>query len=263
MIQRSCSGRRGGLTGVLVASALVAGNAGCGLFDTSNPVDINVFAAHHARRDMDGLLPSYGFNNSPRTWVNDLGWQINVTEGYIVITGASIVSCDGEAFDLDLPFGPVPEYLNATDLDVIVVGSAEIPEGDYCELDVQYGPYRAEEAAMASEGAHPVPTGRDLEGQTIFIAGRASKDDVVVDFALISGESSEMRLKLREGDGTPTTYEAIAGGGAPKATVGKTYDRFFDGIDFSTYEAEAEAINAGLMEILVDETRAYRGTTIY
>ncbi len=212
---------------------------------------------------MDGVLPTYGFNNSPRTWVNDMGWEINVTEGYIVITGASIISCAGDSYELDLPFGPVPEYITSTDLDVIVVGSAEIPEGDYCEIEVEYGPYRAEAAAMAAEGAHPIPSGRDLEGQTILIAGRASKDDVVVDFALMSGESSTMTLKIREGDGTPTTYDAVAGVGAQKATVGKTYDRFFDGIDFSTYEAEAEAINAGLMQILIDETRAYRGTTIY
>jgi len=263
MIQRSFSGLRRGLTGIFVASSLVAGSAGCGLFDTSSPVDINVFAAHHPRRDIDGVLPIYGYNNSPRTWVNDEGWEINVTEGYIVITGASIVSCDGEAFELELPFGPVPEYINSTDLDVIVVGSAEIPEGDYCELEVEYGPYSATTAAMATEGAHPIPTGRDLEGQTIFIAGRASKDDVVVDFALMSGEASKMTLKLRDGGGTPTTFEAVAGVGAQKATVGKTYDRFFEGIDFTTYDVEADVINAGLMQILLDETRAYRGTTIY
>ncbi|MCA9635315.1 MAG: hypothetical protein KC420_04705, partial [Myxococcales bacterium] len=69
--------------------------------------------------------------------------------------------------------------------------------------------------------------------------------------------------KLRDGDGTPDEYDIVADSGAHKTTAAKTYDRFFDGIDFSTYEANAAQINAGLMDILVAETKTYHGTTIY
>ncbi|HFE43889.1 MAG TPA: hypothetical protein ENJ18_00130 [Nannocystis exedens] len=263
MIHPSCTDRSSLGARLFLALALVFGGVGCGLFDMTTDVGISVFAAHHPRRGDDGKFPEYGFDNKPRTWTNDAGWEVNLTESYIVITGASLVACDGTEYPLSTPFGPLPEYLNWTDFDVTVLGSTEIPEGDYCDLRVDYGPYRAEAAAMANEDPHVVPSGRDLEGITIFLAGRAIKDDMTVDFALISGESNSSVFELREGDGMPAPFTVVDEGGGLKATIGKTYDRFFDGIDFATYEADSESINAGLMTILVEETRAYRGTTIY
>lgn len=252
--------RLGPLTGLL-ALALVGG--GCELFDTSQPVDVNVFAAHHPRRGMDGTYPDYGFNDSKRTWVNDAGWEINVFEGYIVLTGAEMIGCDGASYPVELPKGPFPEYINFLDLDVKNIGALQVPEGDYCEFRVTYGPYDPSVAAAAPEGAHPLPTQRDLSGTTISLAGTAVKDGTPVDFHLTTGASQTVTLKLREGDGTPAEYEIIDGVGTFKVTVGKTYDRFFDGIDFTDYAAQAQAINDGLMQVLVDETRAYRGTSIY
>jgi len=254
---------RGGLVRLAVGLALVAGSSGCELFDQSSSVDLNMFVAHHPRRSVDGPYPEFGFDEKPRTWVNDQGWEINMTEGYIVMTAASLIGCDGVEYPIDLDFGPVPEYINSTDLDVTIAGGVEIEEGDYCDVSVEFGPYRAETAMAAPNGAHEIPTGRDLEGVTIFLAGRAIKDDVSVDFALISGESSSTTMKIREGDGTPATFDVESGVGSFKVTIGKTYDRFFDGIDFATYDAEQETINGGLMPILIDETRGYRGTTIY
>ncbi len=257
-VDRSSAGVR-----LLLALALASGGVGCGFFEITNDIGISVFAAHHPRRADDGSFPEYGFDNLPRTWINDAGWEINLTEGYIVITGAKLIACDGTEYPISTPFGPLPEYINSTDFDVTVVGSVTIPEGDYCELSVDYGPYRAEAVGMATEEAHVVASGRDLEGITIFLAGRAIKDDMVVDFALQSGESRTSVFELRVADGTPEVFEVMNEGGALKATIGKTYDRFFDGIDFATYDANSESINAGLMTILVEESQAYRGTTIY
>ncbi len=252
-----------GVRRLLLALALATGGAGCGLFDITSDVTIDIFAAHHPRRGAEGVFPEYGFDNLPRTWTNDTGWEINLTEGYIVITGARLIACDGTEYPISTPFGPLPEYVNWTDFDVTVLGGAEIPEGDYCELSVDYGPYQAEKAALAAEQAHVIPSGRDLEGLTIFLAGRATKDDMVVDFALQSGESRSSSFELRAGDGTPAIFEVMDEGGALKATIGKTYDRFFEGIDFTTYDTNADAINAGLMTILIEESQAYRGTTIF
>ncbi|MEZ4382006.1 MAG: hypothetical protein R3A79_11715 [Nannocystaceae bacterium] len=252
------SRRMGPLTGLL-ALALVGG--GCELFDTSQPVDVNVFAAHHPRRGMDGTFPDYGFADSKRTWVNDLGWQINVFEGYIVITAAELISCDGARYPVEMPKGPFPEYLNSLDLDVKNLGALQVPEDTYCEVAVTYGPYDPSVAAAAPEGAHPLPTQSDLNGISIVLAGSAVKDDQVVDFTLISGASQSLTAKLREADGSPTEYEIVDGVGSFKVTIGKTYDRFFDGIDFATYDPQATSDT--LMQILVDETRVYRGTTIF
>ena len=107
---------------LVTASLLAGGSAGCELFGDTSLVQLNVYASHHGRRDQTGEIPDYGLPESKRTFVNDLGWEINVSDGYFVITGATLIACDGAQHEIHMPRGPLPEWVNAADRDVTIIG---------------------------------------------------------------------------------------------------------------------------------------------
>ncbi|MEZ4454451.1 MAG: hypothetical protein R3B09_33675 [Nannocystaceae bacterium] len=244
---------------VVLSLAVIA--FGCGLGDADEEARIDVFTTHHAAPLPSGEIPTYGAPTAARTWVNDMGWEVNLTEGYIVVRGLRLVECDDTKHEVPFAYGPFPDYLNAQDLDVVPMGGVDTPVGTYCSVIVNYGPYRFADTQGTPKGPYPLPTDRDLEGTTIFLAGIARLGDQTVPFEFRSSEDRIVELEIREADGVPTEYRVEAGVGALKVTLGKTYDPFFNGIDFSAFDPMM--INAGLMDHLVMQSRAYRGTTIY
>lgn len=240
---------------------VAAMSLGCGLLEADESARVDVFVTHHAAPDPSGQIPPYGEALGKRTWVNDMGWEINLTEGYVVTTGVRLVDCDGVKREIDLAYGPLPEYLLTEDLDVVNMGGGEVPIGEYCSVIVDYGPYHEADAADAPKGKFPLQTDRALEGVTIFLAGIARLGDVTVPFELVNSDARIVDLELREANGVPTPYNVEAGVGALKVTLGKTYDPFFAGVDFNT--VDQAALSAELMERLIAQSRAYHGTTIY
>lgn len=245
----------------LLCLMVAAAGPGCSLFEADDTAHVDVFTTHHAAPLPSGEIPAYGVATAARTWTNDMGWEVNLTEGYVVITGLRLVECDETKHDVPFAYGPLPEYLNNEDRDVTNMGGVDVPVGDYCSVIVEYGPYHVADTVDAPKGAFPLPTGRDLEGVTIFLAGIARLGDVTVPFEFRSSDARIVELELREANGVAATYPVDAGVGALKVTLGKTYDPFFAGIDFSAFDAAA--VSAGLMDQLIAQSRAYHGTTIY
>lgn len=239
-------------------SGLVLGAGGCELFGPAM-VQVDVYASHHGAR-IDGLIPDYGPDGAPRHFVNDQGWTIDILDAYVVITSAALVGCDGTTRTVDMVFGPAPEHMLFTDRDVVNVGSVEVPEGDYCKLLVEYGPYLAEEAAKSAD-PFPVATAVDLEGVSVLLSGVASKEMTNVNFTFTATESRAVEVDLQLPGEGPTTFAITEDLSDARVTVAKTYDAFFRGVDFAAYDPAA--VSGQLLTILAVETSAYQGTTIY
>jgi len=242
----------------LLLAGLLAAGGGCELFG-DKLVQVDIYSAHYGS-PIGGAYPDYGVNGGPRSWVNDQGWSIDILDGYFVITGVSLVECDGATRNADMVFGPAPEHISFTDRDVLNVASIDTPEGDYCRLLVQYGPYRKAEADAVSTPIK-IPTAVDLEGVTVLLSGVARKGDQQVGFLLTSSGTRAVEVDLQKAGQGTRPYTLVADGGDPRVTIGKAYDAFFHGVDFT--DLDEEALSAQLLTALASATTGYHGTDIY
>ena len=245
-------------TAAAVACAALPAATGCGLFGPEE-VRVDIFSTHFGA-PINGIIPDYGADGGPRRWTNEEGWKIDLLDGYVVITAASVVDCDGVEHPMDLSFGPVVEHLLFTDRDVITFGTTKVEEGELCKVIVEYGPYRAEDAAMVAS-PFPIPTKVDLEGKSVFLSGVATLGEEKVGFMLASSASQTVEVDLRAPGGGPAPYALSASGSGGRVTVAKTYDAFFRGVDFAT--ADLDALAGELVARIAAETAAYHGTTAY
>jgi hypothetical protein len=223
-----------------------------------------VFSTHHATPE-DGMFPFRGAEDMPRSFENDTGWTVTLLEPYITISTLTIVACDGTAYPLEMFWGPCPEDLREEDLDILTVAGAKMPPGDYCELTVGYGPYHAPEVGPADEDTrHDIPSNADIDGTTVYLAGGASlgsTDEDPVMFELKNDRELTVELDLSDlgGPGVPLSIgeeEAF-----PKElTVSKTYDRFLDGVDFSSFDPDD--VEDELDNVLRDATRVQEGPQV-
>jgi hypothetical protein len=242
----------------LLLAGLLAAGGGCELFG-EKLVQVDIFSAHYGS-PVDGAYPEFGVNGGPRSWVNDQGWSVDILDGYFVITGVSLVECDGTTRSADMVFGPAPEHISFTDRDVLNVASITTPEGDYCRLLVQYGPYRKADADAVATPIE-IPTAVDLEGVSVLLSGVARKGDVQVGFLLTSSGTRAVEVDLQKAGAGALPYTIAADGGDPRVTVGKAYDAFFHGVDFATLDEEA--LSGQLLTSLASVTAGYHGTDIY
>ncbi len=222
--------RRLALTAGLLASVSAAG---CDLVDAieeleGNRVGIHVYLTHHAS-PQDGTIPDFGGDGEARVFENDQGWTITLLEGFITTQELTLHRCDGAAVPVDLYWGSIAEDLRAKDMDLFTIGGVEVTQSQFCGLSVVYGPFDAESGTA--------PRSADLmDGNTVLIHGYAKRGEEMVPFEIDVAASVEVYLDL----------STIRGGGPltitgreyfpVELTLAKTYDLFFDGIDFATMD---------------------------
>lgn len=222
---------------------------------------VYVFSTHHATPE-NGIIPDRGDHDEPRVFDNDEGWTIRLHESYITTSAVTLLRCDGAQFPLTMFWGPCPEDLRERDLELLTVAGLKVPPGNYCGLQVTYAPY--EEPVVETDGnesRHVAPTNEAVYGATIYLRGLASKDDQEVPFELVSDRTAVAQLDLSQLEGPGQPMNVAHREYFPKElTVVKTYDRFFDGVDFATMDTEA--VESTLHTILVGETRVVQGTVV-
>lgn len=222
-----------------------------------------VFSTHHATPE-DGVFPQRGEDDKPRKFLNDQGWEVTLLESYVTIAAVSLVDCGGTEHPMDMFWGPCPEDLRDEDLAALTVAGNKLPAGNYCELLVQYGPY---DTPVIDENAnntrHQTPANSEVLGSTVYLDGGARIEQTgdAIDFRLRATGSAVVRLDLSDIEGQGRPLNVGQKENFPlELTISKTYDRFFDGIDFENYESTE--LEGDLISILEENTRINRGTSI-
>lgn len=221
-----------------------------------------VFSTHHATPE-DGTFPDRGGDEQPRVFQNDEDWTITLVESYVTIEQVTLVSCNGTEHTLNMFWGPCPEDLRVEDLQTLTVAGRKVDPGQYCELVVDYGHYRMPEIEPgADDTRHAVPENEDVDGTTVYLRGGAAlnAEDEPIGFEFRGTQTESVVLDLSTIDeGAPLEVEHTEDFPI-EITISKTYDRFFDGIDFAEFDlgdAEDE-----LDDILADETRVHIGQQV-
>jgi hypothetical protein len=242
-------------------SLLLLAAAAPGCLDVGGDELVTIFAAHHASPD-DGMFPDFGDDLQPRVFDLEDGWELTLAESYVTIASTTLVSCSGQEHEMRMFWGPCPEDLRRADLEVLTVSGNKVPAGDYCELLVQYAPYQMPVIDDDTETRHVIPTLDAVEGDSVFLRGIARRgEDESVPFQLENGEDFVVSLDLSnlEGEGNPLTIRENQDF-PTELTVTKTYDRFFDDVDWENFDEAA--LTDTIDEVLADQTRVTRGLTI-
>ncbi len=249
-----------------MAALVVVEGAGCDLIDGGDTVTA-VNGAHHAARNDAGVLPDYGEPDESRIFVNDLGWTITLSDGFVVTTAVRIETCDGDGVELEMPFGPFPEYWLDRDKAVTDFARGPLGEGRYCKLIVEYGRYLADTAAAAPDAPFAIESAERVEGKTLSLVGYAEREDgmggfITRAFALDSAETIIVTLPLDELGADEGPFK-VSGKELTRLnlTVSKTYDQFFAGIDFDDFDEAA--VEAELPRLLAEQTGVVVGTSLY
>jgi hypothetical protein len=226
------------------------------------PSLLYVYSTHHATPE-DGGFPEKGGDDEPRVFENDLGWTVTLVESYVTIERVTLVGCDGDLIPLDMFWGPCPEDLRDEDLLTLTVAGRKVSPGDYCELIVDYGPYRTPEIVPgAADSRHQAPENEAVDGTTVYLRGgaRMTAEDEQIEFELrgTSGQTVSLDLSTIEDGHALRISEDEAF--PPELTISKTYDRFFDGVDFA--ELDEDDAEDELDDILEDETQVHLGSAV-
>jgi hypothetical protein len=206
---------------------------------------VDVFAGSHGTPDEDGNLPAR--NGQQLIFNNDMGWQIFVNEAYVTTSAVTLQACDGERYDVELYWGPLAEVIAETaDQERAGLGGVRANSGTYCQLLVEYAP---------TAEAVPNP---DAVGSTVYITGSALKDGQHVTFLWISQVEVETEVDISKlENGTPFRISEEQHF-SKKITISKSYDRFFDGVDFAEELSQGD-IDALIAASLKDGTIAKQG----
>ncbi|MCH9682657.1 MAG: hypothetical protein K0V04_14575 [Deltaproteobacteria bacterium] len=238
--------------------------SGCGALDRleDGGATVFVFATHHATPE-NGGFPSRGEHDMPRQFESDQGWGITLLEAYVTISSVTLIGCNGTERPLKMFWGPCPEDLRDEDLDTLTVAGNRVNDGDYCTLRIEYSPYQTPVIDDEDqETRHQTPTNDSVQGATIYLNGGARMDGDMesVPFELRSTASMIVDLDLSEiEDGRPLNV-AHREDFPKELLISKTYDRFFDGIDFDAFDPAA--LEQALPGILRDQTRISAGTLV-
>lgn len=223
-----------------ILAALALSTSGC----TSTTV-VQVMTLHHGTADDDGDYADNG-DGDRRTFETDEGWRIHLTSGYVTTAGITLHDCDGNVANLQLFRGHVAEDLiTQDDLDANGVGSLNVPPTDLCELTVHYGKFDPEESDFA-------PRSSAVEGTSVYLKGVAVQNDERFEFEVRVRKAIDVEIDMSEMvDGAPMR---ISGDEAfpIQIVISKTYDRFFDGIDFRT--ATDDDLEENVAAVLEEET---------
>lgn len=237
------------LSAALLAPMLLLG-AGCELLDQFEDGGglVNFYSSHHGT-SVDGEMPSKV--NDHIEFETDTGWHVILAEAYVTTTGVSLERCDGDAMAADLYWGALCENLVDPDDSPYGIGAIEAPAGNYCGATVTYGP----ESGGANAEAH---TASNAAGSTIYLRGLATKDGQEVPFEISSTDTVSVDLDLRSiQDGGPLILDHDQYL-ARELTLTKTYDQFFQGIEFDSMDQID--LSGILIDTLVLESGVRSGT---
>ena len=239
---------------IAVTVWLGAASAGCELFDALQDESslILVSATHHGTPE-DGAFPNHGDFDS-RTYQTDLGWTVHVSEAHLTISEVTLQNCHGEPLAVEFHYGQFPEDLNEPDLQAKSLGSADAPATTYCAVAVTYSPYRDVEDKDVS--THRPNTDQILDS-TLYLRGVATTGDERFPFEVRSNRRVEVLIDISAlSNGRPfkvTGDESFP----PELLLSKTYDRFFDGVDFRLMDAED--LEEQVWAVIDLETRVSQG----
>lgn len=242
----------------LAVSTLAFGSAGCdelfGAFQDDTNL-VHVLSTHHSS-PQDGSFPSYGIDGGFRVFDTDQGWTVTLTEGYVVTSSVGLQQCNGGMTGVDFHYGQLPEDLRNADLETETLGSKEAPAGKYCSVIVTYSPYVPLDARSASD--HEAPESDMVNGASLYIKGVADKKGKKVPFEIRSERSLDVILDVSAlQNGEPFQIKADSSF-PPELLLSKTYDRFFDGIDFANMAGMD--LEEQVWAVLDAETRVSLGT---
>ncbi len=231
----------------LAAASLLSG--GCELIDAlSEDGDtlVTVFANHHAT-PTDGFVPDRGGDGELRVFENDQGWTVHLTDGLITTQGVTLHRCDGAEAPIEFYFGSVAEDLRSADLERQTMGGTDVGAGELCGATIHYGPFSA-----ATDDPPGETSSAEMDGLTIFLQGYAERGEEILPFEIRVQGAVDVFSDLADRPDGPLRIK----GDEPfpvELTVSKTYDRFFDGVDFGTLTPDDLSNNA--LAVLELETR--------
>ncbi len=212
---------------------------------------VNFYSAHHGTA-RDGQFPE---KLTDRIEVDtDTGWHVIIAEGYVTTTAIQLHRCDGGTIEADFFWGSLCEDLLDPDLEAYGVGAVEADAGNYCAATITYGPF----VDGANPDDHATDTGEP--GDTVYLRGVAKKGDESVPFEIKTAATRTVQVDLSAvQDGGPLVLEHDQYF-AKELTFAKTYDRFFDGIEFDQLASmDLEPI---VLDTLEFETSVVYGTEI-
>ncbi len=234
---------------------------GCGgdLFSRS-VATVQVFATRAGTPGADQQFPDYGGKGSIRVFMNDMGWEIALSEVYVTTAEVELIACNDTTTAIEMFWGPCPEnFIVGDDRDTVPLGAVSVDEGSYCGLDVVFAPY----LIVPEAEKHLSPDNPEVEGHTIFIRGTARRgmgDELIeVPFEIRSMAEVTAELDISEVEnGAP--FRLKDENFPRNLTVLKTYDSFFSGVDFLT--AGQQELEAAVLSALEFDTRAISGSSV-
>jgi hypothetical protein len=238
---------------------LAIASPGCGLGLFGQTVATVRFFATHAGTLGDEGYPDYGDYETTRVFVTDMGWQVALSDVFVTTAEVRLVPCaQASGTPIEMFWGPCPEsFVSTNDLESVPLGAVTVDNGTYCNVDVVFGPF-----VPPSSGDEHIAVGNQMiEDNTLVVIGVARRGEGAtleeVPFEIVSDVEVIARLDTSTlEDGGPIVLEDES---FPRdLTIIKTYDRFFDGVDFAT--ATPADIEAAILAALEFETVIYDGT---
>ena len=253
--------RRGSL---FALSLLTVASSGCGalvdLIDGDPVATVKFHATHSGTPGEDGF-PDYGDSETTRVFTNDLGWQLSLSEFYVTTAEVRLVRCsESSGTAIEMFWGPCPEdFVSADDLDTFPLGAVTVTDGSYCRLDVTYSPFIPEDESEE----HITPENPMIEGNTILVTGVARRGQgqslEEIPFQLVSDAVVTAQIDISTLDGGQP-FSLNQENFARDLTLLKTYDTFFDGIDFAA--ASSADIEAAILAGLELDTLGVEGDSV-
>lgn len=221
---------------------------GCGdIFgglDPDNGTGTLTLVAMHHGTPVDGEFPDLATHPDWREFENDEGHRVKFADGFRTFTGVRVIGCNGESFPTDFQFkGPRAEsFCDTDDFESTMLGWAELPAGQYCTLEIDYGPY--EFPSNDDDSDVPVPDVPDMDGMTAMVR-------------VTEGESNRFEWADNFDMTVRRTIRTIEDGGALNIEAGDNssnriaitiaYDRLLDGVDLSQDDPDvSDAVMDGL-----------------
>jgi hypothetical protein len=241
-----------------LCSLLAIGVPGCADLFGPSVATVRFFATHAGTLGVDGY-PDYGDYETTRVFVTDMGWQIALSAVYVTTADVRLVGCaEPSGTPIEMFWGPCPEsFVTTNDLESVPLGAVTVDDGSYCHIDVVFGPFVAPPG-----GDEHIAVGNQLiQDNTMVVIGVARRGEGAtleeVPFQIVSDVEITARLDTSalEANG-PIVLEDE---NFPRdLTIIKTYDRFFEGVDFAT--ATTADIEAAIVDALEFGTIVYDGT---